>query len=54
MTTYNETCDDGDKISGDGCSEVCQVEHGWTCDNIFCTTNCSDGLIGEGNETCDD
>jgi cysteine-rich repeat protein len=26
-----ETCDDGNTVSGDGCSSTCSVEPGWTC-----------------------
>merc|ERR1740121_1389982 len=26
-----EQCDDGNSISGDGCSSTCQVEEGWVC-----------------------
>ncbi|CEL91843.1 unnamed protein product [Vitrella brassicaformis CCMP3155] len=26
-----ETCDDGNTAAGDGCSETCQTEPGWTC-----------------------
>jgi cysteine-rich repeat protein len=30
-----ETCDDGNRVSGDGCSSACQVEAGlWDCDLI--------------------
>merc|ERR1719506_2764906 len=25
----SEACDDGNSVSGDGCSEVCKVEDGW-------------------------
>jgi cysteine-rich repeat protein len=33
----NETCDDGNTISGDGCSADCKtVEPGWTCTNSSC------------------
>ena len=31
----NEQCDDGNILSGDGCSSCCQIEPGWTCLNIF-------------------
>lgn len=27
----DEKCDDGDVDSGDGCSNDCKVEDGWTC-----------------------
>lgn len=26
-----ETCDDGNKVSGDGCSAKCAVEAGYNC-----------------------
>lgn len=26
-----EECDDGNMDAGDGCSEVCRIEPGWTC-----------------------
>ena len=27
-----QECDDGNKMSGDGCNEVCVVERGWKCE----------------------
>jgi large repetitive protein len=33
--TQNELCDDGNRDSGDGCSNVCEIEPGWTCVNKF-------------------
>ena len=50
-----ETCDDGNKADGDGCSKDCQTEQGWTCDGTpsSCSPICGDGHIIE-NETCDD
>ncbi len=38
-----ESCDDGNKVSGDGCSASCKVEAG----------TCGDGVLNDG-ETCDD
>jgi cysteine-rich repeat protein len=38
----NEQCDDGNNVSGDGCSAACELE-----------TTCGDGVIGAG-EQCDD
>lgn len=39
----NETCDDGNAVSGDGCSSTCQIE------------SCGDGVINNnGTEQCDD
>ena len=40
---YNEDCDDGDMKSGDGCSDMCAIESGWSCTGVFdqpsvCTT----------------
>lgn len=50
-----ETCDDGNLIPGDGCDDVCEEEHGYTCVGApsVCTTTCGDGVIG-GAEVCDD
>jgi cysteine-rich repeat protein len=28
---YGEVCDDGNSVSGDGCSQNCKVENGWAC-----------------------
>ncbi len=28
-----ETCDDGNRVNGDGCDQGCQVEPGWICTN---------------------
>lgn len=35
-----EACDDTNNVAGDGCSEACAVEDGWTCDGepSVCTT----------------
>ena len=54
-----EECDDGNVISGDGCSHLCQIEACWACGN--CGTNlpcvptpvCGDGVITPP-EQCDD
>lgn len=60
-----ETCDDGNKTSGDGCSAGCQVEQGWKCDAVNGKNHdkfgwmvskcykCGNGKV-EGSETCDD
>jgi len=52
-----ETCDDGNAVSGDGCSSTCQLEANYTCPMVgkACVHNvvCGDHLI-EGNEACDD
>jgi cysteine-rich repeat protein len=36
-----ETCDDGDTTAGDGCSDTCHVEFGWTCDNTTLPSVCT-------------
>lgn len=51
-----EECDDGNTVSGDGCSSVCHLETGWVCltPNTPCQmTVCGDGLV-QGTEPCDD
>ena len=52
-------CDDGNYVSGDGCSGSCEVECGYTCSGgderskDLCETTCGDGLRA-GEEECDD
>src|SRR5262249_2051179 len=45
-----ESCDDGNKMAGDGCSAICQVPSGWTCTGwpSVCTMAgvCGDGVLG--------
>src|SRR5450432_3201880 len=41
----SEQCDDGNTISGDGCSSACQLETANTC---------GDGIVQVATETCDD
>ena len=62
IVTPPETCDDGNTVSGDGCSNTCQIEpqdpdgNGWSCPPAGgrCTrTVCGDGIVA-GNEQCDD
>lgn len=53
-----EVCDDGNTAIGDGCSGVCLVEGGYTCDGNFPTTcsltnPCGNGILN-GLEVCDD
>jgi Domain of unknown function (DUF4215) len=42
-TEINEQCDDGNTVSGDGCSEFCKIELTEICDNNHDDNN--DGLI---------
>lgn len=51
-----ESCDDGNQVSGDGCSSYCELEHGWICltDGQACIAeSCGDGIVA-GGEECDD
>ncbi|HET7544272.1 MAG TPA: DUF4215 domain-containing protein, partial [Polyangiaceae bacterium] len=52
----SEQCDDGNKLSNDGCSAACQVEAGWLCP--VAATKCTPKACGDGfkvgNEQCDD
>ncbi len=53
-----ETCDDGNTVSGDGCNSTCLVEAGYSCTGDVntpstCSTVCGDGIIS-ANEACDD
>jgi len=55
-----EACDDGNLVSGDGCSEACDVEPGYACYELtgsasMCSATCGDGLVDTGaGEECDD
>jgi hypothetical protein len=48
-----ELCDDGNQLDGDGCSDDCVVETGWTCDGTpsVCQT-CGDGVCSVGEDHC--
>jgi cysteine-rich repeat protein len=52
-----EACDDGNAVSGDGCSADCTtVEPGWKCPyppGLACLPICGDGILA-GDEACDD
>ncbi|MEZ4311432.1 MAG: DUF4215 domain-containing protein, partial [Polyangiaceae bacterium] len=51
-----ETCDDGNTVSGDGCSNLCQTQTGFTCagnPSVCTAVVCGNGVIS-GSETCDD
>ena len=50
-----EECDDGNATAGDGCSNVCQVEPGFTCTGGSCTMTCGNGTVeAAAQESCDD
>ena len=53
----NEECDDGNTISGEGCTSDCKLETDWACPTpgspCISTVVCGDGHIS-GNEVCDD
>mgnify|MGYP001547546809 FL=1 len=56
--TDDEACDDGNKASGDGCSDNClQVERGFSCASPgkACReiARCGDGIVSS-SERCDD
>ena len=50
-----ELCDDGNNEIDDGCSDTCEIEDGWLCEQSpsLCTTLCGDGIVA-GDEICDD
>lgn len=54
IVTTGEACDDGNLVADDGCSPLCAVESGWTCDQTpsVCSPLCGDTLI-VGGEDCD-
>lgn len=51
----SESCDDGNNVTGDGCSSICQVEAGYVCfgQPTVCSATCGDGVVA-GAESCDD
>src|SRR5450755_515435 len=56
--TSDEACDDGNKVSGDGCSATClQGERGFSCPNpgklCRAIARCGDGIVAV-SEQCDD
>ena len=60
LITSPEICDDGNTNVGDGCSDVCLVESGFSCNTMasgmsLCIPICGDGrFFGVGGEQCDD
>ncbi|CAI2374122.1 unnamed protein product [Moneuplotes crassus] len=59
LRVTGEECDDGNTVSGDGCSSLCEIEPGYICiegsssRGDTCTSICGDG-IRVGAEQCDD
>jgi fibro-slime domain-containing protein len=59
-TVGDDECDDGNRESGDGCSQACEREDGWRCDLLQptrCVEDCGDGLaVGDEARAggCDD
>ena len=56
---YNEQCDDGNTINGDGCSSKCTIESLFRCTvsfgRNFCRKTCGDGVLDvDTGEACDD
>ena len=48
-----ERCDDGNRSGGDGCTQYCEPEYGFTCEGAVCSSVCGDG-VKAGDEGCDD
>jgi cysteine-rich repeat protein len=51
-----EDCDDGNQLSGDGCSAHCRLEEGWECPRLGSACHrpsCGDGYL-HWSEDCDD
>ena len=52
-----EECDDGNTVSGDGCSVSCQIEANWSCPDqgqpCINLAVCGNGIL-TSDETCDD
>jgi cysteine-rich repeat protein len=55
---FAEGCDDGNTVSGDGCSSECTIEKGWVCSFSRpdrCTRRCGNGRRElDNDEECDD
>jgi fibro-slime domain-containing protein len=51
----SEECEDGNTTPGDGCTDSCKLEAGWSClvPGMPCQAKCGDGLLA-GGEKCDD
>lgn len=51
----SEECDDENTDYGDGCSDECRVEPGYSCagEPSVCTLTCGNGVV-DGSDACDD
>ena len=53
----SEQCDDGNTVSGDGCSRICQIEANWDCPTAgqpcHYLGTCGNGIL-TSNKACDD
>jgi len=56
LTIGGEQCDDGNLVSGDGCTDLCSIELGYECPTpgVLCNPICGDGWVVTGKEDCDD
>lgn len=60
MRNNLQWCDDGNAISGDGCSKDCSIENGYTCtggsnnSKDKCAEICGDGIRMSLAVQCDD
>ncbi len=53
LVEVGEECDDGDLIDGDGCSSICTVESGYTCDASDPSVCSDDDECALGTDNCD-
>ena len=55
LVERGETCDDANLASGDGCSNACAIESGYSCTGApsTCSLLCGNGVLDAG-EACDD
>ena len=57
LDLVDETCDDGNNRTGDGCSSQCHIESGFDCNTNVAPTFCSAKTCGDGvrvsGEDCD-
>ena len=50
MLDPGEKCDDGNKVGGDGCTPLCQIENGWICPNVGSGLHSQHGLRRRGRQ----